>query len=67
MLKPCPFCGSSKLKIELPCAETPFILCMNCDTYGPTAESDEEAINRWNTRADSYSPSDPKADYEAEK
>ena len=41
--------------------------CKGCYATGPDHQSREQARGAWNTRADSYTPSDPKADYEAER
>ena len=58
-LKPCPFCGPlfiDKLSVEYDDDDgiTPTIVvvaCMNCGTCGPAAYSEEDAANKWNTRA----------------
>lgn len=49
-IKPCPFCGSdSKLRISGPVlSEERYVVCDNCDTYGPSGESIEDAIKLWN-------------------
>ena len=62
-LKNCPFCGT---KPEISCygGIIHIIACPKCEAVHPGVESRVEAIKRWNTRADSYTPSDPKADYE---
>lgn len=50
-LKPCPFCGSDKAKIEE--LEDSFnVQCGNysCLAYGPDGETREKAIEAWNKR-----------------
>lgn len=52
-LLPCPFCGS----IELDCAagligaNDTYVECVNCCTLGPSADTVEGSIKRWNERA----------------
>lgn len=49
-IKPCPFCGSdSKLRVSGPAfSDERYVVCDNCDTYGPSGESTEDAIKLWN-------------------
>jgi len=55
-LKPCPFCGEAeKLIIEQPVVCGPsryLIMCGNigCRICGSTGFTEEEAIEKWNTR-----------------
>lgn len=55
-LKPCPFCGSKRLGIELDELSTLgmafCVLCKNCLTKGPMSDDDEIAIDLWNRRAE---------------
>ena len=50
-LKNCPFCGSTDIAASY---HSPFVVCGNCNAYGPgNADSTEaEAIAAWNTRVD---------------
>lgn len=48
-LKPCPFCGSVEM---LSMREALFITCDGCIVHGPSGETREDAIARWNTRAE---------------
>lgn len=46
-LKPCPFCGSSDIELEI---GTP--TCNNCSPLGPTNLKDKQTpVEAWNTRA----------------
>jgi Lar family restriction alleviation protein len=53
-LLPCPFCGSDAVHIS-----AGFVVCTNCDADGPYVEdpdgdqeaNDQEATEKWNTRA----------------
>ena len=49
-IKPCPSCGSdSKLRISGPVlSDERYVVCDNCDSYGPSGESIEDAIKLWN-------------------
>lgn len=44
---PCPFCGSKSLKLV---DSDEYIMCLDCEALGPTAISEEDAINFWNSR-----------------
>lgn len=52
-LKPCPFCGSDRLKIN-ETATRAFVECMACKARGPKHESQWEskplAVHNWNIR-----------------
>ena len=51
-LKPCPFCGGTKVivytnvNLRGDCAGH----CYQCGTYGPFCEDEEDAITAWNRR-----------------
>lgn len=49
---PCPFCGSSDLRVHVYRGEEPeaFVQCHNCATCGPSGTDKDHAIERWNTR-----------------
>lgn len=47
----CPFCGTADL-LGMQDEDTFFILCMECRTCGPVADSDEEAMLAWCERVD---------------
>ena len=56
-LKPCPFCGNTKIKrrsysdeIEGSTVTLFFCRCSNCESDGSTAYSRVEAEEKWNTR-----------------
>ena len=54
-LKPCPFCGSSKLIIDWPIADAYgyIVFCKECGCeYHSERQEEDEAITGWNTRAD---------------
>lgn len=52
--KPCPFCGSKKLKLEdIGGVSYLIVQCQNCSADGPhdnDAERENAAVARWNTR-----------------
>lgn len=46
---PCPKCGNDKII----CSSYPFrFICTECQTSGPTGQSQKEAMELWNTRRD---------------
>lgn len=45
-IKPCPFCGSKDLYARDNSGH--YVVCKNCDAYGPYGKDDEEAIQLWN-------------------
>ncbi len=52
-LKPCPFCGSTKLKTDSICwQEVWMVECMEgeCGTEGPLRRSEADAQAAWNIR-----------------
>ena len=52
-IKPCPFCGSDKIKIESWTAQGVFnVYCAKCDCATRFFGSESEALAAWNTRAD---------------
>ena len=46
-LKPCPFCGSEELYADNGFLKK-YVFCRNCHAYGPSGETEEEAIRLWN-------------------
>ena len=48
-LKPCPFCGE-ELKLVVEQAGMWYVRCGNCQTFGPSATEDYQAIDIWNER-----------------
>lgn len=57
-VKPCPFCASSRVKIDEPHithfpAEIYYhVVCDECFARGPAGESRSEAIKHWNMRGE---------------
>ena len=53
-LKPCPFCGSTQVKIdtgEASTSEKPaYVFCKECVAIGPSAKTPFEAVYYWNYR-----------------
>lgn len=53
--KPCPFCGSRKLKFEgIGGVSYQIVQCRDCDAEGPhenDSERETSAVERWNRRA----------------
>lgn len=53
--KPCPFCGSKKLKLENIGGMSYWLVeCKDCKADGPHEQDDERehaAVSRWNERA----------------
>ena len=49
-LQPCPFCGSSDLRINSD-IDPKFVACNKCWAFGPTAPTVAQATERWNKRA----------------
>ena len=45
-IKPCPFCGSKDLYARDNSGH--YVVCKNCDAYGPYGKDAEEAIRLWN-------------------
>ncbi|MBN2684381.1 MAG: Lar family restriction alleviation protein [Pontiellaceae bacterium] len=48
-LKPCPFCGSTELRVFRPAPEL-WVYCTVCSASGPTAEGEKGAAAKWNMR-----------------
>ena len=53
-LKPCPFCGSTRLSFNHCGLEkgVVFVMCDMCCTFGPHGVNDEDAAKKWNRRAE---------------
>ena len=51
-LKPCPFCGGTKLEITNPVGAGSFanITCLDCYATGGLGITKQDAINKWNIR-----------------
>ena len=49
-LKPCPFCGSDDVHIKVFDDFATAVECNFCETTGPTAYLEENAIDGWNRR-----------------
>ena len=49
-IKPCPFCGSENLSVKSweGGGYIGYIICNNCEAYGPSATDEEKAIRLWN-------------------
>ena len=46
-IKPCPFCGNSN-GLRVSGSTFYYVVCDNCDTFGPTMGTKEKAIELWN-------------------
>lgn len=46
-LKPCPFCGASASPAD---TGINWIVCDDCAAEGPVADSEEQAVDKWNSR-----------------
>ena len=51
--KPCPFCGSSELKIEMNSDLSWSVGCQECEGHSGTHDTKQEALEAWNRRPDS--------------
>ena len=51
-LKPCPFCGGTKLETTNPMGAGSFanITCLDCYATGGLGITKQDAINKWNIR-----------------
>jgi Lar family restriction alleviation protein len=49
-LKPCPFCGSTELDIDINDADNYFVYCLNCGASGRDERKLEKAKEVWNRR-----------------
>ena len=49
-LKACPFCGE-ELKLVTEQSGAWYVRCGNCQTFGPSATEEQEAIDAWNKRS----------------
>ncbi len=54
--KPCPFCGGKEAEIDIYIVEENELIweycvaCYACDTFGPSAYTEEEAWEAWDRR-----------------
>ena len=48
-LLPCPFCGNERIGASRD-EYMFFVYCFECGTEGPSGQSEESAIRKWNTR-----------------
>lgn len=46
--RPCPFCGSERVMLANG-SDSSWVCCQNCLTMGPSCESAEEAVKKWNS------------------
>lgn len=51
-LKPCPFCGSTKVESTFMGHGALAVLCYECEAEGPPRENEKDAIAAWNKRND---------------
>jgi Lar family restriction alleviation protein len=53
-LKPCPFCGSNKVKIHMPyfTSDCYMVQCYGCNCNTAVFDNADKAAEAWNRRAD---------------
>lgn len=49
-LKPCPFCGNNGPEFDTGGGTCRWVICNDCGTEGPSADSKRQAAARWNER-----------------
>ena len=50
-MSPCPFCGSADIHMMSgEDGHKSYVVCTSCMAEGPTGDSDEDALERWNQR-----------------
>lgn len=60
MLKPCPFCGSDNIYLEL--GIYAWVRCGGCGAYGPYVTERDDAVRLWNARSTPTDPPDQEKD-----
>jgi len=52
-LKPCPFCGSKRVKVmQLSGTKNKYAACLNCKATSNVAEREEDVVYLWNKRVE---------------
>ena len=47
-VRPCPYCGTERLMLANG-SKSSWVCCRNCQTMGPSCETPEEAVKKWNS------------------
>lgn len=50
LLKPCPFCGGTDIRVGSKVFDDTYYQCFDCTTTGPNGADMESATIQWNTR-----------------
>jgi Lar family restriction alleviation protein len=48
VVRPCPFCGHSRPRIDSPDGNHMYVLCRGCEAHGPIELERGYCIDRWN-------------------